>query len=176
MPGKMSGEWQVSIETASSMLVKNNEIFWVYQSQPNMYKINQAISRFFFKGPPPLPRILRAGQSNLLPTLSLVAHVHFVMEKVLSEAQMILLQPIQQFKSNLKVFEPIIAAITGKIILQILLQMNEGFILCTHCNVLWLYWFSDVFLASSYLFITQRHGRDKNGKIQTCACELCTTA
>lgn len=89
---------------------------------------------------------------------------------------MILLQPIQQFKSNLKVFEPIIAAITGKIILQILLQMNECFILCTHCNVPWLYWFSDVFLASSYLFITQTHGRDKNGKIQTCACELCTAA
>lgn len=32
------------------------------------------------------PGILRIGQSNLLPTLSLVAHVHFVMEKVLSEA------------------------------------------------------------------------------------------
>lgn len=51
MPGKMPGEWQVSTDWGQpgSILVKNNEMFWVYQSQPNLYKINQAIaSNFIF--------------------------------------------------------------------------------------------------------------------------------
>lgn len=76
------------------------------------------------------------------------------------------------------VFEPIIQAITGKTLVQILGQINEGFILHMHCSGPWLYYFNDVSLVSSYLFITWWSTETwrglRMGEFKIRACESCT--
>lgn len=90
-----------------------------------MYKINQAIAReyFFFKKKKK-SRVLRAGQSNLVPIILLVVHVHFVMEEVLRWSTDDTLAACSTVEIKFPVLEPIIWAITGKILVQI----NESFI------------------------------------------------